>query len=204
MGATVFQQILQKKNSYTIGLENSRLAEKKKKEKEEKEELEEEEEKDQIAFGLPEPQRQSQENVQTISGEELLLAILIDEAAEDIEQQIEAHRATLDPNHFDRSRPIGEASTGDRAETCGGRIIGANDVFVAVSHGRNIEIHRLANLLPNMQYDGKNPWHRPHEILEKGNLLNIRYKNGVAAFANVIEQRQELQQENVRQNVLSR
>ena len=194
MSKTAFQKI------YERGLENSLLTQKKKKEKELQEELEAQEEKEQIVFGLPKPASIAIE----LSPEDIELAILINAAADNIEMQIAAHKMAEGENHRDTYKPIAEGSTKDGSEVYSGRIVGANSVFVALSHGKNIEIHRLKDLMPNMRYDGKDPWSCPSQILANGNVMDIKYADGVASVAHVTEQRQERQQELVRTRSISR
>lgn len=200
MSATALQEVMQQRDVYRIGLMNSLQMEKAKKEKEKGELLERADEREQVNFGAP-PQA---EPAHMGGDDELLELIMIDQAADNIEQQIQAHRAAVGVNHFDSSKPIGEGSTANNAMVSHAKIIGANDVFVALSHGRRIEIHRVADLMPSMKYDGQSPWRYPSDILRNGNIMDIKYKDGVATIANVKEQQQERQQEVARQGGLSR
>ncbi len=203
MSATALQEIMRQKDVYRLGLMNSLLMEKQKKEKEKEEWQERLDAREQISFGLP-TQTQSIEPGHMGGDDELLELIMIDQAADDIEQKIEAHRESVHEHHFDKSKPVGEGSTADRAWVHQAKVIASNDVFVALSHGRRIEIHRVADLMPAMKYDGREPWRYPSDILQKGNIMDIRYKAGVATMANVREQQQERQQEIGRQGGLSR
>lgn len=199
--STALQEIMRQKDVYRLGLVNSLYLEKQKKEQEKAGALERQEEREQISFGMSAP---TPEPAHMGGDDEFLILTMIDQAADDIEQKIAAHRDSVHEHHFDKSKPVGEGSTADRAWVHQAKVIASNDVFVALSHGRRIEIHRVADLMPAMKYDGREPWRYPSDILQKGNIMDIRYKAGVATMANVREQQQERQQEIGRQGGLSR
>lgn len=117
-------------------------------------------------------------------------------AITNIHTQIEAYIAHVGNTHYDSSKPIVHADTSDFNEVCDARIIASNSEFVAVSNGRNIELHRISNLFDSLEYDGPKDLH-PHysTVFAAGNVLNLKYKNGVACFANVKDMSQERQLE---------
>lgn len=113
-----------------------------------------------------------------------------------IHSQIEAYIKQVGNTHFDSAKPIVHADTSDFNEVCDARIIASNSEFVAVSNGRKIELHRIANLFDTLEYDGPKEA-QPHysTVFAAGNVLNLKYKDGVACFAKVNDMSQERQRE---------
>lgn len=171
-----------------------------KKEKEKKAEIDAKEEAGGIRFGLA--HHQLGQNRGSSSAPKKTYEEIEAEAAEDIEKQIEAHKANVTEQagvgYLDAGKPVVMGNTADNAQIMG-RIIAANEVFIAVSHGRNIEIHRVENMKLNMMYVGGKDSNSKKllDVCVPGNMLELKYKDGKATTANVIEQRQEKQQEKV-------
>lgn len=191
----------QSENSYQAAVKamnEAALLKEKKLKKEEEEELEE---KGQIRVRLP-----NVRYVQQGASSKSEAAMEMD-AADDIDSQIAKHkqlcRSQTGIGRLDAERPVGAGNTEDNSRMSG-RIIAANSHFVAIVTGREIEIHQLEKLMPNMKYDGKDPWHSAKEILVVGNVLELKYKGGIAEVATVREHRQERQQELVKQRGLQR
>lgn len=186
-----------------MAIDGAQRAALQKKAKQQKAEMEAEDEAGEIRFGIGYHQAPP-EHEAGAEPEELTFEEKEKQAKDDILKQIEKHKEAVGDTHFDAGKEVVEVNPEAGSDVYGGRIIGVNDQFVALSHGRKIEIHKIADLKPNMMYDGRDVWRKPSDILTLGNTIDIKYRDGKAAVANVQEQQQEKQQERVLQKGISR
>ena len=114
------------------------------------------------------------------------------EAADDIGKQIGAHKRNVTEQagvgYLDAGKPVVLGSTADNAQIMG-RIIAVNEIFVAVSHGKNIEIHRFENFQNLMYVGGKdNSQQKLSDVSVPGGRLRkrkIKHVKPVAVVATV-------------------